>query len=378
MAFFPAALSLAAASAVVLVYLCDGLSRLTPAARNVTGERAFVLAEAGFASMETLLNAGDTGGFRIDQGDRSLRVEAEPWGSDGLDNDRDGNVDEEDEAVVRAVSTVTLGAATRTAVAWLRRMSAFLPIPSGAVVLGDPFAKVRLAGSAFSIDGRDRDDPEGHDGIDNDGDGEIDEADEHTSAPGFLPDVHSISIQGDPDHVASQLVADQLGNLNGFGGIGAATVGGFDPGDAQFIQTIVDQWSPLATIVLDPREGVYRQNLGDWNTRNFEIAKSNGDLHLGGRNAGAGILLVDGNLTITGGYSFWGYLFVTGDLVLRGPAGRKGFRGSVFVGGDLEISDDLTPSGAASFTYSSEVLGAIRAVYAERYRIAAIAESPAN
>jgi hypothetical protein len=379
-------------SGVILVYFSAGLSRLTRASRTVSEERAFVLAEAGFQSVEALLNAGEwkvgsvldwstdvvdnDGDLRIDEGDESLRVTVEFWGTDDIDNDGDGRVDEEDEDVVRAVSTVDLGTTSRTLVAWLRRMTAFLPVPPGAVALNDPFATVRFNGNAFSIDGRDRDDPEGHDGVDNDGDGEVDEADEHTSATGFGSDINSISIQGDPDAVTAQFDEKQLDNLTGLGGVGAATVGGYDPGDPQFVHTILEHWSPLATTVFESFQGTYTGNLGDWNTRDFEIVKSNGDLHLGGGGSGAGILIVDGNLTITGGYSFWGYVFVTGNLSLRGTSNKKGLRGAAFVAGDLGTEEDLTLSGAASFTYSSEVLGQIRTTLAEGYRLLAITEIP--
>jgi hypothetical protein len=84
----------------------------------------------------------------------------------------------------------------------------------------------------------------------------------------------------------------------------------------------------------------------------FPIIYHNGDLKLqGGR--GQGILLVEGDLTATGGMVFYGPVFVTGTLSTTGNSGQ----GAKFFGGVIAGNvalDDLTKlAGGALVNYSS-------------------------
>jgi Tfp pilus assembly protein PilV len=80
----------------------------------------------------------------------------------------------------------------------------------------------------------------------------------------------------------------------------------------------------------------------------FPIIYAQGDLHLTG-GAGQGILLVEGDLTVTGGFEFYGPVIVKGSLSTAGTGGH-------FNGGVLAANVDLeqnTLLGNAVINYSS-------------------------
>jgi hypothetical protein len=84
----------------------------------------------------------------------------------------------------------------------------------------------------------------------------------------------------------------------------------------------------------------------------FPVIYHNGNLRLQG-DRGQGILLVEGDLTVTGSMIFYGPVFVTGTLSTSGTGGG----GSKFYGGIIAGNvalDDLTKlAGGAEVTYSS-------------------------
>jgi Tfp pilus assembly protein PilX len=84
----------------------------------------------------------------------------------------------------------------------------------------------------------------------------------------------------------------------------------------------------------------------------FPVIYHNGDLKLQG-DRGQGILLVEGDLTVTGSMIFYGPVFITGTLSTSGNGGG----GSKFYGGVIAGNvalDDLTKlAGGAEITYSS-------------------------
>jgi hypothetical protein len=84
----------------------------------------------------------------------------------------------------------------------------------------------------------------------------------------------------------------------------------------------------------------------------FPIIYHNGDLKLqGGR--GQGILLVEGDLTATGGMVFYGPVFVTGTLSTSGNSGQGAkFYGGV-IAGNVALDDLTKLAGGALVSYSS-------------------------
>jgi hypothetical protein len=115
-----------------------------------------------------------------------------------------------------------------------------------------------------------------------------------------------------------------------------------------------------STLFLTPLPVHYRCNTSDannWGDPNnpggvcgnyFPIIYAQGDLSIKG-GYGQGILLVEGNLTVDGGFEFYGPVFVKGELATAGTGGH-------FNGGVVAANFDLGTSsvlGNAVVTYSS-------------------------
>jgi hypothetical protein len=85
----------------------------------------------------------------------------------------------------------------------------------------------------------------------------------------------------------------------------------------------------------------------------FPTIHAAGNLHLNGGSRGQGILLVDGDLTITGGFQFYGLVIARGSVDLGGT-GSDG--GKIFGGlfsQNIEINDQSIVHGNASVQYSN-------------------------
>ena len=76
------------------------------------------------------------------------------------------------------------------------------------------------------------------------------------------------------------------------------------------------------------------------------------------------MLVVDGNLTITGQFTFRGLILVRGDLMLTGGGSRISVIGSTIIGQSLNALDeaDLSVRGNADLLYSNQVLDAVQTV----------------
>jgi hypothetical protein len=86
----------------------------------------------------------------------------------------------------------------------------------------------------------------------------------------------------------------------------------------------------------------------------FPILYSPGDLHVTG-GSGQGILLVEGNLSVTGGFQFYGPVIVKGDLDTQGTGGH--FNGGVMAA-NVNLDQNVV-LGNAVITYSSCILSKV-------------------
>jgi hypothetical protein len=83
-----------------------------------------------------------------------------------------------------------------------------------------------------------------------------------------------------------------------------------------------------------------------------------GDLHLSGSGSGAGVLVVDGDLSITGGFTWVGILIVRGQLTMSGGGGTK-VVGAVAVGSDISANTTTKPGGlkgSVEIAYSTDAI----------------------
>lgn len=76
------------------------------------------------------------------------------------------------------------------------------------------------------------------------------------------------------------------------------------------------------------------------------------EVHLSGSSSGSGILVVNGDLTLTGGFQWFGQIIVTGKLTFLGGGSTKtNIFGSVIAGQDVQ-GDSTTSGGSVEITYN--------------------------
>ena len=278
-------------------------------------------------------------------------VELEDLGSDDLDNDSDGLVDEDDEAPLRRlVSRGAINVADFAADGspiptapkhYTKEIRAFgktftgLPMFPWAVYLGDPNAEIQFNGNSFIIDGHDHD---------LDGNTLTDSPELGIATTGFAEDI------------VDQLGFNQSDNVIGDGG--DPSVGNVDTVD---IQKYIDDYKSGANITFSGGS-TYNGSLGSLES-GYVTTHSDGDLQLSNGSTGAGLLLVEGNLEISGSFDYTGVIIVTGQVVFRGGGDHKRVVGTLLVGGDvideslsggISSNEDLELSGTVDILYSSE------------------------
>lgn len=276
------------------------------------------------------------------------RVEFEELGDDDADNDGDGAIDEADEAsIVRIASQGALNVAAFDAdgnpvsnggTVYTRRVRALgkkgagLPLFPYAVYLDDPIAELRLNGNALIVDGNDHDDANTLNG---------------------KAAVMGIATTGNVAAIKSQISKQQKDNIKGAGGSPSVqSTGALD------LQKIIDDYKASADIVMKNPTSPYSGTLGNAATGDFVVTHVVGNLKLSGQGTGAGLLLVEGNLDIVGGWHFDGVVIVTGQVIFRGGGGTKKVVGSLLVGGDVvdaPTSKDIEMSGTVDVLYSSTI-----------------------
>jgi hypothetical protein len=86
---------------------------------------------------------------------------------------------------------------------------------------------------------------------------------------------------------------------------------------------------------------------GDFSANRFQVTYAKGDVHLSGSGKGAGVLLVDGALSISGRFDFVGVIIARGDVKVTGEGKGVHLYGTVMTG------QSLTISGTTHLLYSS-------------------------
>jgi len=144
---------------------------------------------------------------------------------------------------------------------------------------------------------------------------------------------------------------DQITGIGGSGSIGETSLIDFD-GLFNALKS-----SPKTTV--DP--GTYDTvTWGDHTANNFRVTYASGDVTLTGTGKGAGALVIDGNLTLSGQFLFVGLVIVRGDVRIKGGGGGTHVYGSTLVGQSLTAIDpEVTVSGTADLIYSSWALGQV-------------------
>jgi hypothetical protein len=107
--------------------------------------------------------------------------------------------------------------------------------------------------------------------------------------------------------------------------------------------------------VTDPSTQGKDANWGDPdNCSSYNIVYFNTDAHLTGQSQGCGLLLVDGDLEVNGGFQWRGIVIATGSITFSGQGGDgKEVTGGMISGGAVDA--DVTIGGSAEIRYCSSV-----------------------
>jgi hypothetical protein len=329
---------------IVAVIVCGGLSSavlLTNAGRSrlakteADSERALQLAEAGADWATTRIRiangtvpvASETGSIA---GVGSYTISYTQGNANGVDDNGDGVVDdigEKDYAVVLA--TGSAGTVKRTVRIVLRK-AVITPTFEASLQLNVTSPILDLSGNALMIDGRD-----------------------HLLDGTYDPT--GIEKYGIASPAAAGVLSSQVPALNNNNVIGL----GGDPslGVVPPIQLngLVDQVRAAAGIIV-PTGTQTNLALGTPVPGSTVNAYCPGNLKLTANNTGAGILAVDGDLEISGAFQWVGIIVVRGQVTLTGGGGAKHIIGALAVGQDVTATTstqtvDLT--GTVDVDYSS-------------------------
>lgn len=251
--------------------------------------------------------------------------------------------------ILRLVSSASSARGTATVDTFVRRTIATLPRVASVFV--DPDAALDLKGNAFLIDGNDHN-PDGTAGS-------------GPAVPGIA------TLEGSPPGANAAVFLSQIPAKNYDQVRGAGSSPSLGETTGVDIDMIFDSFKSRMTQTIAP--GTYTSpNLGDWTDSELPVTYASGDLHFSGKGKGAGVLLVDGTVTVTGQFTFYGLLVVRGDIRLSGGGAGVHTYGTVMVGQSLTAVDpesEVTISGTADLFYSSAVLARLEDMLAASYAV---------
>lgn len=224
-------------------------------------------------------------------------------------------------------------------------------LPKVAAVFVDPAVALDLKGNKFTIDGNDHN-PDG--------------------TPGPEPAVPGIAtLPGDPLGSNQAMLLAQIPALNYDQVLGAGGMPSLGEAPDVYIDQIFEGFLGRVDNELDP--ATYTDPaIGEYTTDDFQVTHTQGDLHFSGKGEGAGVLLVDGSLFVSGQFTFYGLIIVRGDIVLTGGGAGIHVFGSTMVGESItavDVDPEVTVSGNADIFYSSTVLRRIELMMTPKYHV---------
>jgi len=168
------------------------------------------------------------------------------------------------------------------------------------------------------------------------------------------PALHAIAAPTDPANIASQIPANRTDQIVGAGGTPSVVY--VDPID---LDTLVEQSKAAKTHDLTP--GTHSNMvLGSPTPGGVIVAVCEGDLHLSGTVEGYGILVVDGDMLCSGELTWTGIILVRGRTVMTGGGNTKRLIGAMIVGeevvGVLDDTQTVVINGTVDMLYSSEAV----------------------
>ncbi|MEE8104874.1 MAG: hypothetical protein V3T86_05005 [Planctomycetota bacterium] len=308
------------------------------------------VAESGVHAAVALLNgpgatefmaAGSAQGSLQGDGERAprYRLEVTSGAADGIDNDSDLLVDEEDEVdLVEIVSTGSFDGVTKTVrCTLLARYRS--PTVQSAAYISNAAAFMSFAGNSFHIDGND---------VDLNGNTTGDQ-------------VPGIGVNGSPDQIIAALSGNQDDNVIGAGGDPSVmTVPELDMRD------LIEEAARSNDIELAVDGNHQLSEPGAWGAISApKILYAAGNIKVSGGAAGAGYLVVDGDCEISGGFEWRGVIIVRGKVSFKGGGGGKRLIGALIVEEDVEGDDSgLLVNGTIDVIYSAATITRISTAFA--------------
>lgn len=141
-----------------------------------------------------------------------------------------------------------------------------------------------------------------------------------------------------PGDIIAQIPANRHGNITGSGGSPSV-----EQVPAMDLALLVQQAASAATVVLGP--GNHSGTFGTPGAGTTEIVYAPQDITFTGGGGGAGVLVVDGDLEINGGFEWVGIVLVRGNVNMRGGGGGKRIIGGLVVGEDINGSNSVEVNG---------------------------------
>jgi hypothetical protein len=292
-------------------------------------ERCFWAAEAGIDDAihkagAALLPIGTPMAGDLGEG-LTYTVTATDIGTDGIDNDGDGLIDEPDEDLLEVHSVGRYRGIEREIAIWLGRTT-FLPPIESAVTISSPTTDIRLAGTP-RIDGNNWN----LNGTPGD--------------PGLSQVGVSIMQPGTTAQLQSHLSSSEDSMILGRGG--PPSLG---TGPSFNVPELAADARNIANLVLT--NGTYASySFGNAPAGTGYVTYRDGDVHFAGNTRGAGILVVTGNLTVTGNFRFDGVVIVLGSFECG--AGTADIYGAVVMG---PASGMVRNGGTFRLRYSDEAI----------------------
>ena len=251
--------------------------------------------------------------------------------------------------VSRVVATASNNDATATVDTYTRKN--IISIPKVGAVFVDPSVALDLKGNSFTIDGRDYN--------------------TNGTLSGGAPVPGIATAVGSPAGTNKVALLAQVPVKVYDQVIGAGLNPSLGENSSFDLSSIFSTFKAAATQSL--AAGTYSSpSLGDSAADDYRITYVNGDVQFGGNGIGAGILVVDGSVTITGQFDFDGLVLVKGDVRLSGGGSKTHIYGSMMVEQSITAVDtgsDLSVSGSADIRFSSATLDTVSSKLPSTYSI---------
>jgi hypothetical protein len=159
-------------------------------------------------------------------------------------------------------------------------------------------------------------------------------------------EVTGIATLEDPSQISGELASQQADNVEGAGGTPSVAS---SPVDLD-LDALRDSWLPLTETALPA--GTY-DDLTLGSLDDYTVAHVSGDLHVSGQMTGGGVLIIDGDFQCTGQFTWYGVVLVMGNITFSGGGAGVHIFGATLTGGTV---DDNVVGGQADLFYSSEAI----------------------